>query len=444
MTAQLKYLRYAIIDSFWFVPAILLLTSIGLAVLSVLVDRVMQDYWDNNLSWVFWVGPTGSREVLAVIAGSMIGATSLVFSMTLVALTLASSQLGPRLLAIFRADRTTQVALGVFVATLAYALLMLRLVRPEGERGGELVPIASVTIAQLLTIISLALLIYFIHHLAELLESDTIVSHVGKALDGNVLDLFPETADSGARGEPSPDGEAPLAERSSAVIPVEHMGYVQTIARRQLIALAEAADGRIELLAMSGEFLVAGQPLARFWPLEKMTDELERGIRSGVAIGPKRTQAEDLEYAANALVEVALRALSPSLNDPFTAMACVNRLGAALATAIRREDPPLRRRGDDGQVRLLLRERGFVDLLEGGFNDIRHAAAEQPAVLSAIVRILGSLAELVAEPERRAAIERQGEAVRRTMERYLEEPLDRQRVEAELERLERLLRRRDG
>lgn len=439
MTAHLKYLRYAVLDSFWFLPALLLATSVGLALLSVAVDRSLQEYWQSRLSWIFWIGPSGAREILAVIAGSMITATSLVFSMTLVALTLASSQLGPRLLAIFRADRTTQLALGVFVATLAYALLMLRLVGAETEAGDALVPIASVTVAQLLTIVSLALLIYFIHHLAQILEADTVVSHVGKELDANVRDLFPEASRcdrvSGAEA-----AETGTSERFWVRIESAATGYVQTMAERQLIALAEAADGRIDLLARPGDFLLAGQPLARFWPLDRITSSLKQEICGCVAIGSKRTQAEDLEYAANALVEIALRALSPSLNDPFTAIACINQLGAALAIAAGREDPPLRRHGSDGSLRLLLPQRGFVELLEGSFNDVRRAGAEHPAVLAAILRILCSLAAIAADPGRRVAIERQGEAIRRIIER-LEEPLDRQRVEVGLEELQDQLRR---
>lgn len=454
MNAHLRYLKHLILDSFWFIPAIMLLASLLLAVLSAVVDRTMQAEWNETLPWVFWVDAEGARTILQVIAGSMIGATSLVFSMTLVALTLASSQLGPRLLAIFRADRMTQVALGVFVATLAYALLMLRLVRQESQSDLDLVPLASVTVAQLLTLCSLAVLIYFIHHLAELLEADTIVSHVGKALDHSVDSLFPKTdaPDAGteheeeARGassDASGDEDARLSERFCMVVPAQRSGYVQTIARHHLVSLAEQADGRIELEVMAGDFLIAGQRLARFWPLDRADDELKESIRTSITIGPKRTQAEDLEYAVHALVEIALRALSPSLNDPFTAIACLNRISTGLSLAIGRRDPPLRFRGEDGTVRLVMPARGFIELLEDGFNDIRLAAVQHPAVLRALTERLASLAGLAADPERRAAIGRQGEAMRRALEGNLAEPFDRARVEEMLDRLDARLRRWD-
>jgi uncharacterized membrane protein len=224
-------------------------------------------------------------------------------------------------------------------------------------------------------------------------------------------------------------------------VTAQRAGYVQAVAGDQLVALAEEVDGRIELEVMAGDFLLPGQALARFWPLDRATEDIKTRIRDSVAIGPKRTLAEDLEYAADALVEIALRALSPSLNDPFTAIACINRVGASLALAIGRGDPPLRHRGESGTVRLVRPERGFVALLEGGFDDIRLAAAEHPAVLAALATRLGSLAELAADPQRRAAIERQGEAIRRTVERHLAEPRDRERVERQLERLEACLRR---
>lgn len=458
MNARLKYLRYVIASSFWFIPAILLLAAMLLAVASAFLDRTMQETWSRDLAWVLWVGPDGARVILQVIAGSMIGATSLVFSMTLVALTLASSQLGPRLLAIFRADRATQVALGVFVATLAYALMMLRLVRPEGEEAADFVPLAAVTMAQIMTLGSLAMLIYFIHHISQLLEADTIIAHVGESLDENVRALFPAThapadateGDGGqasqgaARAAGSADPAAPGETRSERFlmrVTARRAGYVQTVAGDRLVALAEEVDGCIELDVMAGEFLLPGQALARFWPLDRATEEVKTRIRDSVAVGPKRTLAEDLEYAADALVEIALRALSPSLNDPFTAIACINRIGASLALAIGRGDPPLRHRGDSGAVRLVRPERGFVALLEGGFDDIRLAAAGHPTVLAALATRLASLAELAADPCRRAAIERQGEAVRRSVERHLEEPRDRERVERELEKLAARVRR---
>ncbi|SMF44601.1 Uncharacterized membrane protein [Tistlia consotensis] len=445
MSARLKYLHYVVVNSFWFVPTVLLLAAILLAVLSAILDRAMQATWSRELAWVLWVGPDGARTILQVIAGSMIGATSLVFSMTLVSLTLASQQLGPRLLAIFRADRPTQVALGVFVSTLAYALMMLRLIRPQGDSTSDFVPLASVTMAQLLTLFSLAVLIYFIHHLAELLQADTVVAHVGDALDGSVRSLFPATSEpeDGSRQQEEAAGPGPSG-RFCLVVPSARTGYVQTIAVAQLVGLAEQSDGRIELQVMAGDFLVPGQAVARFWPLDRATEALKERIRDGLTIGPKRTQAEDLEYAANALVEIALRALSPSLNDPFTAIASIDRIGAALALAIGRADPPLEHRDAAGRLRLTLPSRGFVDLLEGSFDDIRRAGADHPAVLRTLAARLAGLAELAADPERRAAIWRQGEALRRLVGRRLDEPLDRQRVDVELERLDERLARWDG
>ncbi len=455
MRARLRYLHYVIVNSFWFIPGLMLIASIALGLLSAVLDRALQSRWSDDLSWMLWVGPDGARTILEVIASSMIGATSLVFSMTLVTLTLASSQLGPRLLAIFRGDRMTQVALGVFVATLAYALLMLRLVPPETQGGEAFVPLAAVTVAQLMTLISLAVLIYFIHHLAQLLEADTIVSHVGRALDGSVDRLFPRTGhpDRGTEhdgaeeteqdGEVAPDADddRDRDDRFVMVVKTRRSGYVQTVAQSSLVSLAAEAGGRIDLLIMAGDFLVAGQTMARFHPLDNATDQLKQDIRDCVTIGPKRTQAEDLEYAVNALVEIALRALSPSLNDPFTAIACINRIGSALALAINRRDPPLVHRDEAGEIRLHLPARGFIEVLHGGFDDIRRAAVEHPPVLREMVKRLTALADLAADPERRRAIESQAEAIRRAVEANLGEPRDRARVERELDGLDRRLRR---
>ncbi|MCB9948315.1 MAG: DUF2254 domain-containing protein [Rhodospirillaceae bacterium] len=407
MNARLRFLLFNMINSFWFLPAILVAGVVASAVGTVALDRLVGRQWASRAPWLFQISADSARDILSTIAGSMIAATSLVFSMTLVALTLASSQLGPRLLAMFRADRLTQVMLGVFIATLVYAQILLRLTTSSAEGYDAFVPLISVSVVQLLTVVSICTLVYFIHHLANLVQTDTMVSHVGARLDDTIRQMFPdEPVDAGRNGEPA---LPPSFDKFAVPLPAVEAGYVQTMDRDRLVRAATDADVVIDVLVHPGHFVLGGADMARIWPQDRCTDAVKAQVAGCIVLGRKRTQAEDLDFSIKALVEVALRALSPGVSDPFTALACIDRIAASLSLAMGRGEPPACGRDEAGDLRVVWPEMGFVALLNAGFDEIRRAAKTNLTVAERIVAMLARLAVGAADPRYRTAIRRQGD-----------------------------------
>jgi uncharacterized membrane protein len=177
-------------SSLWFLPAAMACLAVALAVSAVELDKAVADDWLQRLSWIYSGGAEGASLLLGTVAGSMIAIAGTVFSMTLVALSLASSQLGPRLLRNFMRDRSNQVVLGTFVATFVYCLLVLRTIRRADEVA--FVPHLAVSIGVLLAIASVGVLIYFIHHISVSIQADQVVARVGRVLEDGIDRLFPQ------------------------------------------------------------------------------------------------------------------------------------------------------------------------------------------------------------------------------------------------------------
>ncbi len=318
-------------ESYWFLPAILTALAVGLALLTVHIDQVTTHDWLSDFALVYTRGPDGARAVLATVAGSMITVAGVVFSVTIVALSLASNQFGPRLLRNFMRDRGNQVVLGTFVATFVYCLLVLRTVR--GTDGNEFVPHLSVTVAIVLALASLGVLIYFIHHVAMSIQAPEIVANVANDMHEAIDRFFPEELGE-ENGDERPQREADVLpedfDRDCGPVSARNSGYVQAIDGDLLIALAGENDLLIRLRRRPGQFVIEGSLLAEAWPSDRLSDDLMAAIRDTYLIGSRQTPAQDAAFAINQLVEVAVRALSPGVNDPFTALNCLDRLGESL------------------------------------------------------------------------------------------------------------------
>ena len=316
-------------ESYWGVPSVMAALSIGLAFATVAVDRAIQDRWVREAEWLYTGGPEGARAVLATVAGSMITVAGVAFSVLIVALSLASSQFGPRLLRTFMRDRGHQLVLGTFTATFLYCLLVLRTVRDLDDR--EFVPNMSVTVAVLLAVCSLGVLIYFIHHAAVSIQASHVIAEVGGELHACIDRLFPEELGQETRGaEPEEDAVPASFEREARPVAAAGDGYVQAVENDQLLKLAAEHDLLVRLARRPGHFVVKGSSLAHVWPGERLNEALAGRLRATFQLGPRPTPTQDVEFAVEQLVEVAVRALSAGVNDPFTATTCVDRLGAAL------------------------------------------------------------------------------------------------------------------
>ncbi|RYG25776.1 DUF2254 domain-containing protein [bacterium] len=363
--------------NYWFVPALMALTSIWVAFALVRLDQSLRDEVVRELGWIYTGGPEGARSVLSVIAGSVIGVAGTTFSITIAVLSLASGQYGPHLLRGFLRDTGNQVVLGAFTSTFLYCLLVLRTVR--GTEQTTYVPHLSVTFGVVLALADVGVLIYFIHHVSESIQVSNIIERVGKELDRAIERLFPE--DVGTK-----EGENALPVGLPDVVASERSGYVVAVDTSALLHFASRSDLVVKLLARPGEHVVEGQPLMSVWlagggPTER--------LRRAFAISHARTTIQDAEYAFMQLSEIGIRALSPGTNDPFTAIACVDRLTASMCRLAKRGYPSEWRHDKRGRLRIVANPYPYSRLVEAAFGHIRQAASNQPAVLERLRNAIG-------------------------------------------------------
>ena len=446
MLNRLRAFADSIRSSLWFWPVLMTSLAIALSQGLILFD---QSLWiarqraasagsdTVGVAWIFGLGAEGARALLATIAGSMISIAATVFSITIVALSLAAGQLGPRLLRTFMRDRGTQLSLGMFVATFAFCIVVLGVVR--GGDDAAFVPSVSVAAALVLALSSLAVLIYFIHHVAKSIQAPEVIAVVGSELDDAIETVFPEPVSSdGAGTEPiapaaRPDGDAKVVHSPRA-------GYVQQIDLDALLALASEADLVIALARRPGEHVLAGTAIATVWPAATLDDERKRRVCEAFAFGRVRTPVQDLQFLIQQLVEIAQRALSPGINDPATAEACIDRLAAALGTLAGRQQPSDQRADDAGRTRLIVaRPDTFKALLDAAFDPIRNYSGGSLQVGLKLAGVLGELGHLARGEEQRRALLDQAEMVGR-MTQALTEPRDRQQLAAACEAAMRSLR----
>lgn len=416
--------------SFWFLPALMAGGAVVLAFATVAFDKQATEWLTRNWGWIFTGGAEGASSLLAAIAGSMITIAGVVFSMTLVALSLASSQLGPRLLYNFMRDTTTQIALGTFVATFLYSLLVLRTIRRADET--VFVPHMSVTLGVLLAVVSVGVLIYFIHHVSVSIQANEMVARVGAELIEEIERLFPENI---GKGVPQVSTEPPdenfLDTFDREALPIESAGdgYLQFIDGDALMALAIQENIVIRLEHRPGQYIVATQPLALIWPENKKNDKLINLVNSAFALGNQRTSGQDIEFTINQLVEIAVRALSPGINDPFTGMTCVDRLGSALCRLAHRDMPSPYRHDPQGQLRIIAPVFTFMDVTDAAFNQIRQYGSSSVAVTIRLLETIAVIAGFVHQPDNRAGLLRHARMIARGANNELTEEEDRRVVD---------------
>ena len=433
MRAYLLNLWDAIRGSFWFVPALFALAAVALAGATPWLDGQLAgdvpDWMHTNNKVV--------QPNLSTITGAMIGVTGTVFSITVVALSLTSQQFGPRLLRRFMYDFPTQLALGVFLGTALYSLLLLR-VMARSSSLPEL-PIA-VLVADLLAVASLAVLIFFIHHTAKEIQAPQVVAGVAGDLDEALDRLFPDplgddilpqtSASPGAIDEPA---APPILVES----PIE--GYIQSIDEDALVALACEHGLRIHLRTKPGAFLAKGDCLAAVWQLDgRALGDTAQGIGQAFITGARRTPRQDLECAIDELGEVAVRSLSPGINDPYTAISCIDRLGASLGRLAQRRMPSAMRRDSEGRLRLVVRPASFPPVLEAAFDQVRQAGRTNVSVTIRLLEALTGIARRARRGEDLEAVLRHAEMIVRHCE-VIPEPNDRKEIQARYGELVRVV-----
>ncbi|MEX2582464.1 MAG: DUF2254 domain-containing protein, partial [Gemmatimonadota bacterium] len=420
-----------LLESLWFVPSALTLTAAVLAYVTVEVDRRIASPEALREIWlVFDIGADGARSTLSAIATSVITVTGVVFSVTIVALQLAATQFTPRVLRTFLADRGNQWVLGIFIATFTYTLLVQQTVGTTPEAENAFVPRLSVTISIALVLVSIGGLIFFVNHIAQSIRASVIIEHVTADARNLVEHLFPEEIGEDVESAETRE-EPPLPQGEPYVVRARRGGYLDSIDADKLLSTAE--DGRlvIRMEPAVGEFVLPGEPLASLWFDDGNWDEervagVERKVAASFVLAGQWTLHQDLERGLVELTDIAVRALSPSLNDPTTAAMCVDRLGEVLSMLGRRRFPSPYRTDSAGRVRFIATQITWERAVEVSFEKFRVHATRSPAVLLRAVEMLGRLKRHV-PPHRLPPLDVQIRELREAGRRSFEAETDRRR-----------------
>ncbi|MBM3606345.1 MAG: DUF2254 domain-containing protein [Alphaproteobacteria bacterium] len=395
----------AVRTSLWFLPAILGVAALALTWGALALDEWLGQGPDESFPSLIYVSePAQARELLATILTSIITMASLVFSITMVVLTLAASQFGPRLIRNFMGRLQTQLVLGTFVLTIIYSLLLLASIGP-GE-SGETNAYLSVTLAIGLAVICVGLLVLYIHDLARSIMSETLIEAVGCELDQGVRDLRPL----GQAEDPEQALPDDFDERAALCV-VEASGYVQAIEFEQIMEAARSADVLVGLYLRAGDFAIPNGRAFGIYPAEHATPELARTIATSITLGVHRTPVQDLEFSIRHLVEIAVRALSPGINDPYTAVSVINRLSASWPALMERAVPRGVFHDDEGNLRVICPRPTYAGLLNASFSQIRQNGADKPLILIHLLNALKAIGYCACVDEQRAALLAQVDAI---------------------------------
>ncbi|HEY2308950.1 MAG TPA: DUF2254 domain-containing protein [Streptosporangiaceae bacterium] len=416
----------------WLVPAVEVIAAIALFAGTLALDRAAY-HGDFGLpSWVIAGSADAARQILTAIAAAVITVVGVVFSIILVTLTLASTQFGPRMLRNFIRDRSTQLTLGTFVATFIYAVLVLVSIGP-GPRG-DFVPHIGVTVTLALMVADMTVLIYFINHTASAIQLPNVIASIAADLSEAI-----ETQGNAATdGVPAPERGPSSAElltrmeKEGGAVQAADSGYVQYIRLRSLVRFAERADAVIGLRHRPGHFIVQGHTIGTVWPPEAAA-RVNEALAQAHITGPYRTLTQDVSFGIDQLVEIAIRALSPAVNDTFTAMTCVDWLGDNLCKIVKRWHPVRMHRDEQGFIRVIAAQPSYERLVQRSFEKIRQASMGMPAIM---IRQLDAIAKIMMEttgPAQRRVLLDQAGMIQRASERTVGEEADRADVQRNFE-----------
>lgn len=373
-------------SSYWFIPSIMALTAFYLALYLTQTQWILEHVSLKDFLWALNLEAEGARTVMATVAGSMITVAGVTFSITISSIVHATNQFGPRLLTNFMNDRGNQVTLGVFISTFLYCLVVLSTIPGESKTETHLVPIVAVIFGVALAIASVAVLIYFVHHVPASIHASHVISSVGKQLLEKVETLYVERDSSGDTPDEALD-DVGLCKDTANLLQVSatFTGYLQFLDFEALAALASEKDIVIILNVSPGDFINKGDFLAwtyRFTQSEEEESRFRQQLREAFLCGDRRTPAQDSLFLANELIEIAARALSPGISDPFTAMMCMDWLGASFAKVANREHKQQFRHDDAGALRVVVPTVSDMDYVSGALGKLMpYACRDRNAVL---------------------------------------------------------------
>lgn len=412
MRDRIRYYLDWIRASLWFIPLIMGMISIALAIVLLTWGADVPD--DAVEYWLLYAGDTeNARELISTLLSGMITMFSLVVSIMMVVLTLAAGQIGPRLIRNFIQDRQTQAVLGLFLADILYLIIVFRTI--DGDRMDS-VPHLAVTTGTGLTVLCLFVLLFFVHKLARSIIYDNVVRNVAAELMEATDLLLPE------KTETHPDTPRPT--HDSVWVPLERDGYLQSIDLKALVEVACENDALIRLEVRPGHYVLGRGRHVALHSAKAGTDETCRKIREAFILGSERTPTQDIEYGIRQLVEMATRALSPGINDVFTALAVIDSLSSSLGHIFERGLEPAVLPDGSGRARVVRDIAGYDSIVAAAFDQIRQAGSGHAAVLIRLTEAIGWLAPYVRSDEQRRPLLEQLDMIRRSADDSIGIPRD--------------------
>jgi uncharacterized membrane protein len=411
---------------------VIVLGAVGLATVLIAVDATVNLYVVERWPLLFGAGAAASRGLLTAVASSMITVAGVVFSITIVALALTSSQYTSRVLRNFMRDLINQVVLGVFVGILAHCLVVLRTIRGGDE--GAFVPALAVLVGLILAFVGIALLIYFIHHISMSIQASSIIAEAARETIAAVDHLFPKGLGDDADADADGHFAMSLAEQAWSTVPAGKTGYIESINGDALLALARERGTILRMERGIGEFVVEGTPLVSVAGPGGLDEETTAELNAVYVISRQRTVQQDAAFGIRQIVDIAMKALSPGINDTTTAVMCVDYLAAVLVRlAARRIATP--HCLDQGELRVIARGPSFESLLAEAFDQIRQNAKGNVTIMLRMLGALQTIAHLTASPRRRRALREHVQWIAELAERTIESPHDQARFESRLARV---------
>lgn len=372
--------------SFWLAPAVLSLLAILLAWLMYALDRFIPDEILAASRLILSGDPDQMRGILVTLAATILTTTGVVFTLLTIPLSTVVAQYGSRLLRVFLADRTTQAVLGIFVGTFVYCLAAaFAILPPELEPDA---PQLTATFGLFLVVASFGSLVLLVQHMSTMLQAPNIAAAAGNELIDVVSAEMPEGIVS---QHPGPETLEALIEWDAFPVRIEETGYIHYIDPQLVLTLAHGRGLTIRLLFKPGDFVGRGTVVALVWPATQVNGNLGDQILDSFQIGNQRNPTQDVRYAVNQLVEIAVRAMSPAINDPFTAMTCLDYIGEGLALFLHQGEKNSYYYDLDGRLLLTLEPVHFRDLLNTAFDMLRHCSADNASVLLKMLAVIDGI-----------------------------------------------------
>ena len=405
---RISALWLALQGSLWFLPSLMLcfavLAAIGLVEVQPFFDIEFSERWPR----LFGAGAEGSRGMLSAIATSMITVAGVVFSITVVSLSLAASQYSPRVLRNFMSDRPTQAVLGAFVAIFAYCLIVLRTIR--GPEEGGFVPSLAVLGGVVMAFVGVFLLVYFVHHVASSIQVSSILERIADETTQAIGRLFPEELGRSADAEAEDRSVRRALPEHWHDIPAPGTGYLVGIDGDALLSRAEERSLVVRIVPRMGDFVIQSRPVLRVAgvaaPDARGCEELLGCLR----LGRQRTVHQDAPFGLQQIVDIALKALSPGTHDPSTAIGCIDQLGGLMVRLAAR-DIPGPYRSSRGVLRVIAEGPDFASMLALSFDAITDHAADHVEVYARLVEVLGRIGDALPDGARRRLVTAQLDVV---------------------------------